>query len=145
MNKYLNSQKRHHDGVDGPQDALWVVGHLGVIKHLNRMRRQDSLTDGKNTYTQLADEIQISLHPSSQCFGFAAEVHCQLVASTLLWCLTLWKETQTEPRCCAATLSSGGLGDGAGTRAPDTTRPLTASNTMESSTFQVYSLGSSLL
>ena len=47
MNKYLNSQKRHHDGVDGPQDALWVISHLCVIKHLNRIRRQDSLTDGK--------------------------------------------------------------------------------------------------
>lgn len=47
MNKYLNSQKCHHDGVDGPQDALWVIGHLGVVKHLNRTRRQDSLTDRK--------------------------------------------------------------------------------------------------
>ena len=57
MNKYLNSQKRHHDRVDGPQDALWVIGHLGVIKHLNRTRRQDSLTDRKTHTKQLADEI----------------------------------------------------------------------------------------
>lgn len=34
MKKYLNSQKCHHNGVDGPKDAFWVVGHLSVIKHL---------------------------------------------------------------------------------------------------------------
>ena len=72
MNKYLNSQKRHHDGVDGPQDALWVIGHLGVIKHLNRTRRQDSLTDRKHTQTTLSDparELKSSKRSNTRVTG----------------------------------------------------------------------------
>lgn len=94
MNTYLNAQKRHHDGVDGPQDALRVIGHLGVIKHLNRTRRQDSLTDGKTHTHNSQTKYRLHHTPAVNAFGFAAETHCQLVASILLWCVTLWKGTQ---------------------------------------------------
>lgn len=98
MNKYLNSQKRHHDGVDGPQDALWVIGHLGVVKHLNRTRRQDSLTDRKAHTNNSQTKHKLHDTPAVNVFGFAAEIHCQLVASILLakkvCAVTLWKETQ---------------------------------------------------
>lgn len=132
MNKYLNSQKRHHDGVDGPQDALWVIGHLGVIKHLNRTRRQDSLTDRKHTQTTRRRNTNFITPQQSMCLvslqkftaNLWSEIHCQLVAN--FWprkCVLCGRKRRCEPWCRAAALTSGGPGDDTGTHAPDTTHP----------------------
>lgn len=79
MDAYLNSQKCHHNGVDGPQDAFGVVGHRGVIKYLNKTEHGGS-TRSLATKMHTTHRRNISFNTLQYLMGFifTAEMHCPL-------------------------------------------------------------------